>query len=145
MNERVLATEDVRKAAADMRRKTGELHSEVQTVLALGDRLANPNVWDGPAAVTFRQVQWRRTRSALLPAVDSLERLRSSAEGVIDNILKAGGELAAGPGAALTAVVKVPHPPGPDQLAQRQALWAGLSEAERLQYLRSDAADYAYL
>jgi hypothetical protein len=75
----------------DLRGRVRDLQTGVQQVVALGDRLADPGVWDGPAAAEFRQGRWRETRASLQPAAQVLERLRSSAEGVIGDILKAGG------------------------------------------------------
>lgn len=95
MAMRVLATQTAERAARDLRGTLQQLHADTQRVLNLGNRLADTEVWDGPQAVEFRQVYWPEARASLQPALQALERLQSSAETVVDDILKAGGD---GPG-----------------------------------------------
>lgn len=96
MGGRVLATEAASKAAIDLRVAVRDLQADTQRVMVLGERLADPSYWDGAAAAEFRQVHWRQARASLQPLIQDLERLRASAERVIDHILEAGGEGAGG-------------------------------------------------
>ena len=90
MSDRVLATQAALKTAVDVRAKVRDLQAAAQQVMVLSDQLASPEVWDGPLAVQFRQVQWPHARTSLQAGVKTLESVRSSAETVIREILVAG-------------------------------------------------------
>ncbi|MBO0836540.1 MAG: hypothetical protein J2P28_13675 [Actinobacteria bacterium] len=96
MAMRVLATQTAEKAAQDLRVTLQALRGDTQRVLGLGNRLADTNLWDGPVAAEFRQVHWPRALASLQPTLQAVERLQASAQTVVNNILKAGGEGVAG-------------------------------------------------
>jgi hypothetical protein len=92
MGDRVLATQAALKTAVDVRGRVRDLQAAAQQVMVLSDQLASPEVWDGQSAAQFRQVQWPNARTSLLAGMQTLDRVRSSAETVIREILVAGSQ-----------------------------------------------------
>jgi hypothetical protein len=144
MSSRVLATDAARQAAADLKRMLPQLQAAAREIIALGDRLANPSIWEGPSAAEFRHSQWRPVRTSLQPTIQALLRLESTAEVVINEILRAGGE---GPGSGTTAggAPVAEPPPIPTDPHQRASWWQSLTPDQQAAYLRAYPADVAYL
>ena len=70
-----------------------ELEQQLQAMLATGDELASPQVWEGSAANQFRDGEWARTRTWARTSVVQLTELRSTVQRVNENIQAAGGGL----------------------------------------------------
>src|SRR5215469_8636551 len=116
VNGRVLATPAARQAASRMRALLdGDLDQGLQEVLRAVDVLEDPQLWDGPDALTFREAQWAQVRASMTRAVRTLREVSEHAERVIADILQAGtgGEgsaLAPNPTPAGTRPVAGPTP-----------------------------------
>ena len=63
-------------------------------ITALDDQgriLSDPNVWDGPLAVTLRASTWPETKDALDNTRSELEELRNQLQKISQGIITAGG------------------------------------------------------
>jgi hypothetical protein len=100
---RTLATDSAREAALRIRAiMDQELPQQLRDLLAQGNLLATPELWDGPGAAQFQGDTWPRSRQALVGALDSLDRLHGSAAQVLEHIFAAGdGPAAPAPALAL--------------------------------------------
>ncbi len=88
---RVLSTEEARTSVTQMQAIiNGGLLEQIQSLDAQGQRLSDPNVWDGQLAAQFRST-WPETKRALENMRTQLEELRQQAEGINRNIMTAGG------------------------------------------------------
>lgn len=91
MSMRVLAGPEAVESANRMRQTIeAGLDAELSSLEAAATRLSDPNVWDGPHAVQFREV-WRDMSPRLRRAQTDLAELRNWVQTVADSILVAGG------------------------------------------------------
>jgi hypothetical protein len=91
MSMRVLASPEAIEKAEVMRRvvETG-LVEQLGTLNSAAGRLSDPNVWDGPHAVQFRDV-WGQIAPRLEQARVDLADLRTRINAICGDILVAGG------------------------------------------------------
>lgn len=143
VSQRVLATEKAEAAAKQLGEILGNVTAQLVQLKQAGQRLSNPGVWAGPMADQFRLSHWPQMSMTLDSSLSQMQRLGTASSAVIATVIEAGTRGALGAPAA--PPYTPPGPPGPDDLAQRRAWWAGLTEAQRQQYLRSEPADVAYL
>ncbi|NLV54227.1 MAG: pyrophosphorylase [Acidimicrobiales bacterium] len=68
----------------------GELAEQISNLIAQGNLLEDPAVWDGVHAATFRG-SWPNTRTQLNEAVEQLGVLRTNIERIRTDIVTAGG------------------------------------------------------
>lgn len=91
MSGRVLTTPEAEQASNRMGTIiTGQLADDIRDLIAQGDQLSEPNVWDGTHAGTFRN-GWPNTRTQLNEALQQLGELRTAVERVRTDIVAAGG------------------------------------------------------
>jgi uncharacterized protein YukE len=89
---RVLSTEEAKTAIRQVQSIiNGGLTDQISQLDTQGQKLSQPDVWDGPLAVTFRSSTWPETKSALDKAKQELDDLRSQLEKIAQNIFTAGG------------------------------------------------------
>jgi uncharacterized protein YukE len=94
MSTRVLSTEEAKAAITRMQSLiAGGLTDQVRQLDAEGQRLSDPNVWDGALATEFRSELWPQTKTALERCVTALEELRTRLQGINQNIMAAGGNV----------------------------------------------------
>jgi uncharacterized protein YukE len=92
MSARVLSTEEAKVAIRQVQSIIqGGLAEQIQQLDTQGQKLSQPDVWDGPLAVQFRSSTWPQTRSALEKAKSELEDLRAQLDKIAQNIFTAGG------------------------------------------------------
>jgi len=90
-NGRILTTPEAEAASTQMGSIiTGGLEAEIDRLISQGDILADPNVWEGPHAGTYRG-GWPTTRTQLREALTELGNLRTAVERVRADIVAAGG------------------------------------------------------
>jgi uncharacterized protein YukE len=96
--QRVVATGAALRAAQEMRALVNRLQPMARQVMADGQRLSRPDVWDGATAAHFRQA-WSQHGSGLTRTVELLQELDGQAVRVIQDIMRAGstGQLGAPP------------------------------------------------
>lgn len=89
---RVLATEEAKSAIQQIQSiiQNG-LTQQITSLDAQGQKLSDPNVWDGPLAIQFRTSTWPETNTALNKAKTELEDLKGQLEKIAANIMSAGG------------------------------------------------------
>ncbi len=87
---RVLATQDARASAGQLVQLSGQLRDEIGKVVAQGDKLADPNQWDGKLAQTWRS-DWGNDKKQLQTAAQQLDALEKRAKQAVDAIIQAGG------------------------------------------------------
>ncbi len=88
---RVLTTPEAQNASHRMGTiVAGPLADDIRDLIAQGDALAEPHVWDGRHAGTFRGT-WPSTRTQLHEALQQLGELRGAVERVRTDIVTAGG------------------------------------------------------
>jgi uncharacterized protein YukE len=88
---RVLATDEAKDALTKFKGLVqGDLETLVSQLDAQGQKLSNPNVWDGPKAIDFRNL-WPDTHRALKTAKEKLDTLRQSMDQITSEIMRAGG------------------------------------------------------
>lgn len=91
MSMRVLAGPEAVESATRMRQTIeGGLDAELAALEAAATRLSDPNVWDGPHAVQFRE-SWREMGPRLRRSQADLQELRNWVQTVATSILAAGG------------------------------------------------------
>jgi uncharacterized protein YukE len=92
MSARVLSTEDAKSAIRQIQSIIqGGLTDQIQQLDTQGQKLSQPDVWDGPLAVQFRSSTWPETKSALEKAKTELDELRTQLDKIAQNIFTAGG------------------------------------------------------
>jgi ABC-type transporter Mla subunit MlaD len=87
---RVLATQQARDAANQLVQLTQQLKDEIGKVNAQGDKLADPNQWDGKLAQTWRN-DWGNDKKQLQTASQQLDDLEKRAKQAVEAIIQAGG------------------------------------------------------
>ncbi|MGH3566617.1 MAG: WXG100 family type VII secretion target [Pseudonocardia sp.] len=88
---RVLSSEEARTAITQMQNIiNGGLTEQIRSLDTQGQRLSDPNVWDGKLATDFRS-QWPETKRALDKVSQELEELRSKVQSINTDIMSAGG------------------------------------------------------
>jgi hypothetical protein len=91
MSTRVLAHPVAKERIVQLRALlAGGFIENVQQLLVHGDELANPEHWDGPRAIEFRNM-WPGLRASLLDAHGQLTELATSIDAITSAILQAGG------------------------------------------------------
>jgi uncharacterized protein YukE len=89
---RVLSTEEAKSAIRQVQSIiNGGLTDQISQLDTQGQKLSQPDVWDGPLAVQFRSSTWPETKSALAKAKQELDDLRAQLEKIAQNIFTAGG------------------------------------------------------
>ena len=89
---RVLSTEEAKSAIRQIQSiVNGGLTDQISQLDTQGQKLSQPDVWDGPLAAQFRGSTWPETKSALDRAKQELEELRAQLEKIAQNIMTAGG------------------------------------------------------
>ena len=89
---RVLSTEEAKTAIRQIQAiVTGGLTDQISQLDTQGQKLSQPDVWDGPLAAQFRGSTWPETKAALDKAKQELEDLRNQLEKISTNIFSAGG------------------------------------------------------
>lgn len=89
---RVLSTEQAKTAITQLQQIiSGGLTDQINALNVQGQILSDPNVWDGPLAITFRSSTWPETKAALDKAVQELQELRQQLQQISTNIFTAGG------------------------------------------------------
>lgn len=92
MSTRVLSSEEAKSAITKMQSIIGgSLTDQVRQLDAEGQRLSDPNVWDGTLASQFRSDIWPGTKSALDKSLQALEDLRNKLQRINQDIMLAGG------------------------------------------------------
>jgi uncharacterized protein YukE len=69
---------------------SGGLVEQIRSLDAQGQRLSDPNVWDGKLAIDFRG-QWPETKQTLDSVIQKLEELRTQVQAINQDIMSAGG------------------------------------------------------
>lgn len=88
---RVLSSEEARTAITQMQNIiNGGLTEQIRNLDAQGQRLSDPNVWDGKLAADFRG-KWPETNSTLNNVIQKLEELRNTVHSINSDIMSAGG------------------------------------------------------
>lgn len=91
MTYRVVSTQEALQAIDRMQQIiNGGLVEQIEALNREGQRLSDPNVWDGRHAIEFRS-QWPQTYQALMRAKNELEQVRANLQTVNRNIMAAGG------------------------------------------------------
>jgi uncharacterized protein YukE len=88
---RVLSSEEARAAITQMQTIiNGGLTEQIRSLDVQGQRLSDPNVWDGKLAMDFRG-RWPETKRALDQMLQTLEELRTQTQAINQDIMTAGG------------------------------------------------------
>jgi uncharacterized protein YukE len=88
---RVLSSEEAKTAITQMQNIiNGGLVEQIRSLDTQGQRLMDPNVWDGKLATDFR-AQWPETNRSLDNVVLQLEELRTKIQAINTDIMSAGG------------------------------------------------------
>ena len=91
MSGRVLSTTEAKDAIMTMQRIINSgLAQQIQELNNQGQRLSQPDVWDGQLANTFRG-DWPQMHNQLNQMKQALEDLRVNIEKINQNIMTAGG------------------------------------------------------
>lgn len=91
MSGRVLTTPEAQQASTSMGTIiNGQLSEDLSGLISQGDMLADPSVWDGKHAATFRG-GWPNTKTQLQEALAELTELQTAVERVRTDIMTAGG------------------------------------------------------
>jgi len=89
---RVLSTDEAHTALLRLRTVTSSgLAEQLAAVEREGQRLCQPDVWDGREAARFRDELWPSTTRALHQALEALSQLRDYVDRVNQGIMAAGG------------------------------------------------------
>lgn len=86
----VLTTDEAEHLARTLATDIQGLRQQLDTMLATGDRLASPGVWEGQAANRFAD-EWLDTRRWATSSVERLATLQDTVARVNQNITEAGG------------------------------------------------------
>lgn len=93
MSDRVLSSATARQAIQNMQRIiNGGMTDQIRALNAEGQKLSEPNNWDGPLARQFRS-DWPDLHRKLVAMTDELERLRVRTQRINDDIMRAGGAI----------------------------------------------------
>jgi uncharacterized protein YukE len=91
MSARVLSTPVAREAISRFQSiVNGPLLQQISDLNREGQRLSDPNNWDGRLAADFR-THWADTNQKLLTIQRTLEELRQQVATINQNIMQAGG------------------------------------------------------
>ncbi len=91
MSQRVLSTDAAKQSIQKMQQiVTGQLVEQIRALDAEGQRLSQPDVWDGRLAAEFRN-DWPNMHRRLNEAKESLDQLRQRIASINQNIMTAGG------------------------------------------------------
>lgn len=91
MSDRVLSTGTAREAITRLQTIiNGPLLEQINDLTREGQKLADPNVWDGRLATEYRG-RWQETQQQLKTVKDSLDELRRQMAQINQNIMQAGG------------------------------------------------------
>jgi hypothetical protein len=91
MSTRVLATQEAKECIAHMRAVIGGgLLDSIGQLQRDGERLSDPNVWDGSHALYFRDL-WAQVGRSLTTAQQQLQDLQARVDAITNDILTAGG------------------------------------------------------
>lgn len=92
MSARVLSTEEAKSAIRRIQEIiNGGLTEQIAALDAEGQKLSDPNNWDGPLAEQFRGSTWPETKSALEKAKTELDELHQQLQKISTDIFTAGG------------------------------------------------------
>jgi len=93
MSDRVLSTAAAREAIQKMQQIiNGPLMEQIDALNRQGQTLSDPNVWDGRLAQQFRS-DWPEMYRALTRAREAVEELRTNAQKINEDIMRAGGNV----------------------------------------------------
>jgi len=88
---RTLATQEALQAIKDMKSIIeGGLAEALTNLNNKGQFLSQPDQWDGPRAQQFRS-DWQQMYQSLQKAKEAVEQLRSQADQITQDIMRAGG------------------------------------------------------
>jgi len=91
MSDRVVSSQEARSAIDTMRAVINEgLPAQVQSLRAQGNRLMEPQNWEGRLAAEFRS-RWPEIASRLEQTNRDLEQLRADVDRINHDIMAAGG------------------------------------------------------
>ncbi len=91
MADRVLSTGTARSSIQKFQQVVnGPLLDQINALNAEGQKLSDPNNWDGRLAADFRS-RWPDTHQKLTAMKQSLEDLRAQVARINQNIMEAGG------------------------------------------------------
>ncbi|MGH3694716.1 MAG: alpha/beta hydrolase [Pseudonocardiaceae bacterium] len=131
---RVLATQQARDAAKQLRALTGPVKEQLRRVLQHGGILADPQHWDSSLAGKWRH-DWGHDVNQLNRTVAKLEELEHTARQVVEDIFKADNARFE---ASATSGLSAPGPPKGGTPADNAGWWASLSDQERQALLDRD-------
>jgi len=90
---RVVSSAEAQSAITQMQSIiNGGLMEQIRNLDAQGQKLCDPNNWDGKLAADFRG-QWPETNRALDNVVMQLEELRNKVQSINKEIMSAGGNV----------------------------------------------------
>ncbi len=90
---RVVSSAEAQSAITQMQSIiNGGLMEQIRNLDAQGQKLCDPNNWDGKLAADFRG-QWPETNRALDNVVTQLEELRNKVQMINKDIMSAGGNV----------------------------------------------------
>jgi uncharacterized protein YukE len=90
---RVVSSAEAQSAITQMQSIiNGGLMEQIRNLDAQGQKLCDPNNWDGKLAADFRG-QWPETNRALDNVVMQLEELRNKVQSINKDIMSAGGNV----------------------------------------------------
>lgn len=90
---RVVTSDEAVRLIGVLQHDIHEVEQRLTTMLATGEQLASPQVWEGTAANRFRDEEWSSTRQWASSSIARLEELRASIHRINENIMAAGGGL----------------------------------------------------
>jgi hypothetical protein len=92
MAARVLSTDTAKSAITQLQAiVTGGLSGEISKLDQQGKILSDPEVWDGPLAIQFRNDTWPQVKATLDKTQQELEQLREQLQRITTDIMTAGG------------------------------------------------------
>lgn len=92
MAARVLSTDTAKSAITQLQAiVTGGLSGEISKLDQQGKVLSDPEVWDGPLAIQFRNDTWPQVKATLDKTQQELEQLREQLQRITTDIMTAGG------------------------------------------------------
>lgn len=92
MSSRVLSSEEAKQAIQQIQSLiNGGLEDQIRQLDTQGQKLSEPNVWDGPLAERFRGETWPQTKSSLDKTLQELNNLHKQLQQISTDIFTAGG------------------------------------------------------
>ncbi len=92
MATRVLSSNEGKAAVGQVKSiLTDGLEGQINALLAQGNILSQPEVWDGSLAEQFRNDAWPAASNAMKACATALADLQSQIESITTNIMAAGG------------------------------------------------------